>query len=67
MPFLSLSFSGDQFAQSRNACRLHVVSAVLDDRPRHRVLDAFGRVEADVALIQPVRIGDANTSCRGCG
>jgi len=48
----------DEIEQARHAGGLEVVSAVLGDRARHRVLDRIGRVETDVALIEAERLVD---------
>jgi hypothetical protein len=51
-------FCGEQLTKSRNTGRLQVVSFVFRDRAGHRVLDAVGRVEADVALVEAIWVRD---------
>ena len=49
---------GEQLEQPGNAGRLEVVALVLVDGAAHRRLDRVGRVEADVALIEPEGVLD---------
>ena len=49
---------GEEIQQAGNAGRLEVVALVLVDGAAHRRLDRLGRVEADVALIEPERVVD---------
>src|SRR5262249_21023829 len=56
---LLLELFGKQLEQVRKARRLQVVAPVFVDGAMHRRLDGFGRVEADVALIEAERVLDA--------